>query len=141
MKLLQQIAKILFFIGLGCFIIAVLEGELQVGIVLFIPFIIGSGLWSVFGFFCFFLSFILYVLGAISDDKMYDNKLDNFVKNNSDQSIKNKSNSSLKTRGIILLGPIPIFIGVNRKVAIIYIIIFLFFLWLFFLSFFEILLI
>ena len=78
MKVLQQIAKILFIISLGCFIFAVLECELQVGIILIFPFIIGSGLWSVFGGLCFFLSFILFVFVAISDHSKYNYKSSDF---------------------------------------------------------------
>jgi uncharacterized protein (TIGR00304 family) len=41
----------------------------------------------------------------------------------------NNASSSWKTRGVILIGPIPIFIGYHKRIVIILSIILLIFLW------------
>lgn len=97
---------IVFIIGVVCLNHAFLQGELEVGIALFIPFIIGSGLYSFVGMLCIFCSFVLFMISwsKVSFVDQYSNGTDS-------------KKSKVESGGLILIGPFPIVFGSNKNIA------------------------
>jgi len=58
---------ILFLFGIGCFLIAFLEGNVHVGVFFIFPFFIGEGVWSVLGVLLLFLSIVSFMIRPFSE--------------------------------------------------------------------------
>jgi uncharacterized protein (TIGR00304 family) len=89
-----------FISGLLLIVLGVLTGEVQGGLFLIFPFVIGSGIYATLGILLIIASFFLFMLPL------------------STNPIDRKTNSKIKGGGILLLGPIPIIIGSNWKIAL-----------------------
>jgi len=108
MKRYPHLSILVFIFGISLIIFGVLTGEVQGGLFLVFPFIIGSGIYATLGILLIIASFFLYIF-AIST-----NPIDRETENN-----PMKTNSKIHGRGIILLGPIPIIIGSNWKITLV----------------------
>ncbi len=115
----SKLPAILFILGIALLILALITGEAKGGIIIIFPFIIGTGLLSLFGILFIFLSFILFFLSFPKDMEYEVQPLQE------------------KKKGIIFIGPIPIIFSGDIKIAwfiilliaifLIFIIFFLFF--------------
>lgn len=111
-----------FVLSLVCFIASgflfafgVYSGEVEVGLVVFIPFIMGRGFYALFGVLLVFLGFVFLMFGqfhgfSLQSSNEHDEK---------DQGLSKGKTSSFKGGGVVLIGPIPIVIGSNWKIALI----------------------
>jgi len=107
----------LFFIsGALFFLFGILNGEIEIGIVLFFPFLVGSGIYTYAGFISIFIAVLLLMLNFNS--RILSENL-NHLNINKNQTHKRKS---VKSGGIVLIGPIPIIFGSNWKIAVLMII-------------------
>ena len=106
----KKFSIICFICGLIFFIMGIIEGKVEVGFFLFFPFLIGYGFYAFFGFILFFFSILLFMFG--------------FYRSTTDSidlpTIENRQNKKIvKGGGVILIGPIPIIFGSNRKIIIV----------------------
>ena len=107
------LSLICFIFGIALFAIGFYSGEIQGGVFVVFPFIVGSGIYALAGFVLIFLAILLFVFGFagnIKPDETYDHG----------EPIKK---SSVKGGGVVLIGPIPIVFGSNWKIAIVLMII------------------
>ncbi|MEF8879453.1 MAG: DUF131 domain-containing protein [Candidatus Thermoplasmatota archaeon] len=107
-----RLLSLIFFIcGIGFFIWGIIEGDVEAGFFVIFPFVKGSGLYSLAGFICIFLSIVLFMMSFIQGYKTIPT---------SDEDFKNseKTKSSFKGGGLIMIGPIPIVFGSNWKIAV-----------------------
>ncbi len=101
------LSTLIFITGIFLIIVGVLSGELQGGLFLVFPFVIGSGIYATLGILLIIASFFLFMF--------------NISTNPIDQEIEyttKKTNSKIQGGGIIVLGPIPIIIGSNWKITL-----------------------
>ena len=108
--------SIAFFIG-GIFFILIsfLMGETKGGIFFIFPFIYGTGFFMLFGILFIFISMLLFIFSfpSLPEDEMsYTKKVE-------------------KKGGLFLIGPIPIIITNDKKLATIFILISIIFIFLF----------
>jgi len=109
----HHLLPLVFFIsGIVFFSLGILTGEIEIGIVLIFPFIVGSGIHAFLGFISIFIAIILFMIGFVS--KFSSDDL-NVHKKDINQTNKK---TSVKGGGIILIGPIPIVFGTNWKIAL-----------------------
>ena len=113
MNIFHKCAILLGILGIILLLIAAISGELEGGLFLIIPYIKGSGLYSLIGILCFFLMFIFFVMGLnqgsgeLTQNASFE-----------EQQTGRKQKSSVKGGGVILIGPIPIVFGSSWKIAI-----------------------
>jgi len=103
------LSLICFILGVALFAIGFYSGEIQGGIFVVFPFIVGSGVYALVGFILIFLAILLFTFGFVSNiktDETYDPS-------------KPTKKSSVKGGGVVLIGPIPIVFGSNWKIAIV----------------------
>ncbi len=96
-----------FIAGILLILLGVLSGEVKGGLFVVFPFVIGSGIYATLGILLIIASFILFMF--------------TFSTNPIDRETEYttiKTNSKIQGGGIILLGPIPIVIGSNWKIAL-----------------------
>ena len=104
----SHLLSILVFIaGIFLIILGVFTGEVQGGLFLVVPFLIGTGIYATLGIILIIASFFLFML-SISTNPTYKE---------TEYTTRN-TNSKIKGGGIILLGPIPIIVGSNWKIAL-----------------------
>lgn len=110
------------FLSLVCFIsaavlfaVGIFSGEVEVGLLVFIPFIMGSGLFAVLGVLLVFFGFVLLMFGQM---KNYSRMVYDSDSGYENQDIVRKKESSFKTSGVVLIGPVPIIFGSNWKVTV-----------------------
>ncbi|MEF8848805.1 MAG: DUF131 domain-containing protein [Candidatus Thermoplasmatota archaeon] len=110
------LSLIFLFLGIILTIFGIYIGEIDVGIIVIFPFIVGSGIYGFLGIGCIFLSIVLYFLGFISSFS-YENSFyeDVFEKRETPDGDK----KSVHGGGIVFIGPIPIIVGSNWKIALI----------------------
>ena len=96
----SRLPAILFISGIALLILALITGEAKGGIIVIFPFIIGTGLLSLFGILFIFLSFILFFF-SFPKEMEYEMV----------QSVQEKK------KGIIFIGPIPIIFSGDIKIA------------------------
>jgi uncharacterized protein (TIGR00304 family) len=99
-------------IGILFFLLGYLNGEVEVGIFLIFPFIIGSGIFVLVGFFLIFFAVFVSILGF----GRHIRDIDDSDINKDQYSISKKT--SVKGGGVILIGPIPIVFGSNWKITV-----------------------
>jgi uncharacterized protein (TIGR00304 family) len=112
------LALILAICGIALIGYSVVSGEGSAGIVLFIPVFYGSGLFAFLGFICImaaiFLGFFGFAaqMGAIGD-------FESSQQPPSSQPSKPRAQKSIRGGGVVLIGPIPIIFGSDKKTAIV----------------------
>ena len=114
--------------GLTCasgifFLLAFINEELNFGIALIFPFIIGSGIFSFCAILCLFIAFFLlfYHNGWYARDKN-----GSFSENiNENQEFNHKTKADVKGGGIVFIGPFPIFFGTSKKLVLFMIVLFM----------------
>jgi uncharacterized protein (TIGR00304 family) len=112
MRWYSLLSIILFIIGIFFFLVGFLYREVEVGIFLIFPFIIGTGIYVLVGFFLIFFAVFVSMLGF--GGHIRDTNESGIDKNQ--YSISKKT--SVKGGGIILIGPIPIVFGSNWKITV-----------------------
>lgn len=111
---IERVLAFFFFCCAAFFIIyGIMIGEIKLGMVVFLPFLIGTGFSSVFAFlFLFFAIFLLFHSMSFP-----------FRSNIKDFPLEMKemkrSEKSLRSAGIIFIGPFPIIFGSNKKLTLI----------------------
>jgi uncharacterized protein (TIGR00304 family) len=102
---------LLLLSGFIILIILAIEGLVRMGIFLFFPFVISS---SPFAMIPFILIFSGIILSFISFPGNINDKYD--MENNIDTEPENKKeNSKSQFAGLVMIGPIPIIFGNNKK--------------------------
>jgi uncharacterized protein (TIGR00304 family) len=96
---------IFFIIAIFFFISGVFSGDVQTGIFVVFPFIIGSGIHAFIGMIFLFISILFFIFGF-------------GVRYEKDEIVSMKE-TSVKGGGVVLLGPFPIVFGSNWKIALI----------------------
>jgi uncharacterized protein (TIGR00304 family) len=117
MKKLGLIPLLLLIFGIAFLVIGYLSGELESGLILIFPVLVGSGPFAFIGFMCIFLS-ILSIFFVIARYYNQPEEIDYGIKNSN-----NKSKPTMKEGGVILIGPIPIVFGSSWKIAILLLVI------------------
>ena len=117
MKKLGIIPLLFLIFGIAFLVIGYLSGELEAGLIIIFPILIGSGPFAFLGFVFIFLSVVSIFLLQYS----YLNKSEeNYFGINDSNS---KAKQSIKGGGVVFIGPIPIVFGSSWKIAIILLII------------------
>ena len=113
-----KIGALICFIFAALFIgIGILIGEIKVGVALFFPFLIGSGMYAFVGFLCLFVAILLLVVDMSNRFSTYQQvDLD-------DEKEKTKDTQVIHGGGVVFIGPFPIVFGSNKKVTVLLIII------------------
>ena len=103
----------LFFITSGIlFVYGFLLGEFSGGFILIFPFLQGTGAYSTGAVLLLILGFLMLTIGSIAE-----------ISQNQDYYIDEQGKtieikSKIKGGGVILIGPIPIVFGSNKKIAL-----------------------
>ena len=105
-------SSLFLIVGIVFFAMGVLSGDIEAGIVVFIPFIVGSGIYAFLGFIFVLIATILFMFSFSRIVKSNDFQVD------FDEQQPSKK-TSIKGGGIVLIGPIPIVFGSNWKIAVI----------------------
>ncbi len=109
----HHLLPLVFFIsGIVFLSLGILTKEMEIGVVLIFPFMIGSGIYALLGFISIFIATMLFMIGFAS--KFSSDDL-NVRKKDIHQTNKK---TSVKGGGVILIGPIPIVFGTNWKIAL-----------------------
>ena len=112
---------LLFFIflisGVLFFLFGILNEEIEFGIVLIFPFLVGSGIYSFLGFISILIAIIFLIFG------FKNSILSNNINYSNIDINKIHKKKSVKGGGIILIGPIPIVFGSNWKITVLIIVI------------------
>jgi uncharacterized protein (TIGR00304 family) len=109
----RHLLPLVFFIsGIVFFSLGILTKEMEIGVVLIFPFMVGSGIYALLGFISIFIATMLFMIGFLS--KFSSDDL-NVRKKDIHQTNKK---TSVKGGGVILIGPIPIVFGTNWKIAL-----------------------
>jgi uncharacterized protein (TIGR00304 family) len=111
MNKIRFLSFVCFIIGIIFFILGFLQGDLQTGVILVFPFIVGSGIYAFAGFFFIFISILLFIFSfktSIGQDELKIDQADS----------KETNKTSVKGGGVVLIGPIPIIFGSNWKIAV-----------------------
>ena len=104
------------FVGAFIFIfLGMINEELELGFFLIFPIFMGSGIFSFFGFLLLFSSIIISMyefvyLSTKTTDAQYDTD-------------HRKTKKTIKSGGVLLIGPIPIIVGLNWKITLLLVII------------------
>lgn len=106
LSLFCLIVGIIFF-GLGF-----LSGDVETGFFIVFPFLAGSGIYAFLGFIFIFIAFLLFMFGFTTyfESDEFHTKYDEY---------QPRKKTSVKGGGVVLIGPIPIIIGSNWKIAIV----------------------
>jgi uncharacterized protein (TIGR00304 family) len=104
----HHISILIFISGILLVLLGVLTGEIQGGLFLVFPFVIGSGIYATLGILLIIASFFLFMVTIATnpaDSKTGPTTI--------------KTHTKIQGGGILLLGPIPIIIGSNWKIALV----------------------
>ena len=109
-----HIFSLLLFIVGAIFVIAgVLGGDIEGGVFLVFPFLVGSGPYALVGLLCIFFGSILLFFGFLSSSQVsFDIPFE-------DKQNKHKMDKSIKGGGVVLIGPIPIVFGSHWKITVV----------------------
>ena len=105
------LSLIFFFIGIIFFIIGFIEGDVKSGFFIIFPFIMGSGIYAMAGFFFVFIAVLFFIFGFLNHIESEEVSVDQ-------KPSKPIKKTSLKGGGVVLIGPIPIVFGSNWKIAV-----------------------
>ena len=110
LSLFSLIVGIVFF-GLGF-----LSGNVETGVFIVFPFLAGSGIYAFLGFIFIFIAFLFFMFGFTTyiESDEFPTKYDEH---------QSQKKTSIKGGGVILIGPVPIVICSNWKIAIVLMII------------------
>ena len=112
------LALILAICGIALIGYSVASGEGSAGVVLFIPVFYGSGLFAFLGVLFIMAAIFLGFFGfAVQMGSMED--FENSQEPRSSQPSKPRVQKSIKGGGVVLIGPIPIIFGSDKKTAIV----------------------
>ena len=92
------------------FALGVWSGEVEVGVIVIFPYLIGSGFIAFLGFIFLFLAIITFMFSFISQIEHIDY---------SEGEKFSPRESKIKGGGVVLIGPIPIVFGSNWKIAVV----------------------
>ena len=112
MNRFQILSLFCFILGFIFFSLGFLQGDVEAGVLIVFPIIGGSSIYAFLGVICFFMAIILFMFGFTSSlkseelDYEYDER-------------PPEKKTSIKGGGVILIGPIPIVFGSNRKTALV----------------------
>ena len=126
----QLVALAIFAAGLLSFVVGMLNDDVEAGVVLVFPFVVGTGRYAALGMVLFISAFFIYTLGWTHQGMPPEEK-------RTCQESRLQHKTKVQGSGIILFGPIPIVIGSNWKLAVIGMILAVVIFLLFFLSFFP----
>lgn len=106
LSLFCLIAGIIFF-GLGF-----LSGDVETGVFVVFPFLAGSGIYALLGFIFIFIAFLFFMFGfnTYFESDEFPTDYDEY---------QSRKKTSVKGGVVVLIGPIPIVIGSNWKIAIV----------------------
>ncbi len=113
-----RLIEFIFFIA-GILILGygVIQQEISVGIVVFFPFVIGSGPYIAISIMMFFCAMIV-LLHSFSEEIRTIQKPRSERDTLSDETKDSYDTPPMKTGGIILIGPIPIVFGSTKKMVV-----------------------
>jgi len=105
------LSLVLFCIGIGFLVMGMSTGEVETGIVLIFPFIMGSGIYALIGVLLIFAALILFTVGYMTrgiGEPPYPMDKEHFE----------QKETKIKGGGIVLIGPIPIVFGSTWKIVV-----------------------
>jgi len=105
------LSLVCFIIGIVFFILGFLQGDVQTGIFVVFPFLVGSGIYAFAGVIFIFIAALFFIFGFSTRIESDELSLDQ----ENSQPIKK---TSVKGGGVVLIGPIPIIFGSNWKIAV-----------------------
>lgn len=104
------------FLFLGSAILAfaygIFKGEVQAGIILIFPFLMGSGIFSLLGTIFLMLAIFCFVLGFISGASSFSNLA---VKEDYKEYSQIYSKTDTNVDGIVLIGPFPVVFSTKKS--------------------------
>jgi uncharacterized protein (TIGR00304 family) len=100
-----------FLLCIIFFLLGFIEGDIQSGLFLFIPFITGTGLYAFLGSICVFCTIVFLFLSFTTRDITNES----LIKTTNENDGKN----SIKGGGALLFGPIPIVFTSSSKSTLI----------------------
>ena len=100
-----------FILGLVFFVLGVLSGKIKTGFIVVFPFLVGSGVYALFGFICVFIAILLFMFGFINKPISGDLQV-------REDEYDTQKKTSVKGGGVVLIGPVPIVFGSNWKIAV-----------------------
>lgn len=101
-----------FVLGIVFFALGIQSGEIKSGFIVVFPFLMGSGLYSFFGFICMVSAILMSMFGFMNKSRSSDLQVDE------KDAYTTQKKKSVKGGGVVLIGPIPIVFGSNWKIAI-----------------------
>ncbi|MFO8078116.1 MAG: DUF131 domain-containing protein [Thermoplasmatota archaeon] len=107
-------SSVVFLVFAALFIaLGVIRGEIEVGVAVFIPFLIGSGVFAATGFLCLFIGMILLFLSISAQWKINQDYPIN------DENAVLETKSSKQMSGVVFIGPFPIVFGSDKRFIIV----------------------
>lgn len=94
------------------------SGEGSAGVVLFIPFFSGSGIFSFLGALCIMAAIFMGFIGFAASQAGFEDSQNNPEKRPG-QSSQSGPRKSVKGGGVVMIGPIPIIFGSDSKTAMV----------------------
>ena len=105
------LSVIFLIIGIALFLLGFLSGNVETGFFIVFPFITGSGIHAFLGFIFIFVAILLFMFGYTAYYESNEFQTDNYES-------KSSKKTSIKGGGVVLIGPIPIVIASNWKIAV-----------------------
>lgn len=103
----RKLPLILFLGGIASIIASVVTGKGKAGIFIIFPFVVGTGWLMLLGVVFVFVSVVAFMFTISPDER-----------NQAAYSQQTKSRTEKKAGGLILIGPIPIVISSDKKLAL-----------------------
>ena len=110
MNKIHVVSLVFLIVGIIFFIMGAMQGNVQGGVFLIFPFVIGSGLYAFLGILCIMLSFLLFIVGFTP------RKTIPYEVPSQEKTLEQKP--TIKGGGIVLVGPIPVVVGSSWKIAV-----------------------
>lgn len=103
------ISLFLFLLGIGFLIYAALTGNIDAGLFLIFPVVFGTGWIAALGVLFIVIAMLLFMFGLMFSTPGFSSDTERLT--------WSKSNNNLEGGGIVFLGPIPVMVGSNWKIA------------------------
>ena len=113
------LSLVFFILGVVFLALGVLSGEVETGVIVVFPFLVGSGLFAFLGFIFVFIGLLLFMFGFIGATVGINNGLQVGDK---DENYPSRKAASVKGGGVIFIGPIPIVFGSSWKIVVVMIV-------------------
>lgn len=107
----------LFLLGIIFLAYGMLSGEVTVGLVVFIPFVMSTGIFGFLGIMSLFLSMLSLFFVISLYPPHYVQSPSETSYDQEKESINQVSGKKIHTGGVIFIGPIPIVFGSNQKIT------------------------